>query len=552
MSVVLRYLFFILLFAFAAQNSFAARYALVIGNQNYEPYDPQFNILQPLNDPKNDAEAMSSVLKNLGFIVTTKIDLNQSAMENVFRSYFDSLPEESMSLVYFSGHGGRINDGRNFLVPVGRRYAGATEVKNYGVAVDVILENMATSKASINIALFDACRDPILVRRKKGDPLKVHGFSEIQADGVIVSYGAAPDQSAWESPGLISHYTEEVIAVFRDKPWLPIQLMFSEIAYNVYHKTQYLVNDGNAQSAQKPVYSFGLVAKDNICFEQPCRLNESSNYLHSVEAVTEIVTAQVGTLNKQVEKSINQCEVVSEYEPRQVYVRGGRYRMGDESDGGHSDEIPVHDVEVGDLCAGIHEITFAEWDRCVADGVCHKASDDGWGRDQRPVINVSYAGIQHYIIWLNQKVDEQGGRGNYRLPSESEWEYLARGRLTEHAPYTAYWWGNEIGHNRANCDGCGSKWDDKQTAPVGSFTANDYGLYDVHGNVWEFTEDCWNSSYRGAPADGSAWLSGTCSLRVIRGGSWSDVPAWVRSAARIWNLPDDRLSLIGFRLARTP
>ena len=119
---------------------------------------------------------------------------------------------------------------------------------------------------------------------------------------------------------------------------------------------------------------------------------------------------------------------------------------------------------------------------------------------------------------------------------------------------TEYPWGDEIklnGKAMANCDGCGSQWDGKQTAPVGSFAANQFGLYDMVGNVWEWTEDCWHDSYEGAPADGSAWTSGDCNLRVVRGGSWSDDPDFLRSAYRDRDSSVIRSNDLGFRVART-
>ncbi|MDE0342456.1 MAG: SUMF1/EgtB/PvdO family nonheme iron enzyme [Deltaproteobacteria bacterium] len=134
----------------------------------------------------------------------------------------------------------------------------------------------------------------------------------------------------------------------------------------------------------------------------------------------------------------------------------------------------------------------------------------------------------------------------YRLPSEAEWEYAARAGTT-----TRYSWGNEIGVNRANCDGCGSRWDDSQTAPVRSFRANGFGLHDMHGNVYEWVADCLNGSYVGAPSDGSAWLRGNCGMRVLRGGSWDFNPWNLRAANRSRITTDDRDYDVGFRVART-
>ena len=146
-----------------------------------------------------------------------------------------------------------------------------------------------------------------------------------------------------------------------------------------------------------------------------------------------------------------------------------------------------------------------------------------------------------YTRWLSGQMGER-----YRLPSEAEWEYAVRAG-TE----TAYSWGNEIGSNRANCDGCGRQWDGVQTAPVGSFSPNGWGLHDLHGNVLEWVQDCWNGSYQGAPTNGSAWESGDCSLRVLRGGSWIFRPRYLRSASRLRGTTANRIDLIGFRVART-
>ena len=196
------------------------------------------------------------------------------------------------------------------------------------------------------------------------------------------------------------------------------------------------------------------------------------------------------------------------------------------------------------FAVGKHEVTFGEWDACVGDGGCrgHRPDDEGWGRGNRPVVNVSWEDARGYVGWLSRKTGKE-----YRLLSESEWEYVARG-----GTQTEYWWGDEIGGGRANCDGCGSRWDDEKTAPVGSFRANGFGLYDVHGNVWEWVEDCSHGDYRGAPTDGSAWTSGgNCTDRVLRGGSWYLTPGFLRSANRGRYSTGLRGNDLGFRIART-
>ena len=232
--------------------------------------------------------------------------------------------------------------------------------------------------------------------------------------------------------------------------------------------------------------------------------------------------------------------------PELVVVPAGSFMMGSPAgeQGRDDDEGPVHRVTIGGrIAAGVYEVTFGEWDACRRGGGCsHNPDDKGWGRGNSPVMNVSWEDAQEYVRWLSEETGE-----GYRLMSESEWEYVARSG-TE----TRYWWGGEVGRNRANCDGCGSRWDDRQTSPVGSFSANAFGVHDVHGNVWEWVEDCWHGDYRGAPTDGSARTrERDCSRRVLRGGSWFAYPRYVRSAERYRIPSGNRYNNVGFRVART-
>jgi len=187
-------------------------------------------------------------------------------------------------------------------------------------------------------------------------------------------------------------------------------------------------------------------------------------------------------------------------------------------------------------------VTFADWDACVSVGGCPKAGDSSWGRDTRPVINVGWDDAQTYVAWLSKMTGQP-----YRLLTEAEWEYAARAGTT-----TAYYWGGEIGKENANCNDCGSEWDNRQkTSPVGSFKPNAFGLYDMAGNVWQWVQDCYHGDYIEAPTDGSAWTSGDCSSRVVRGGSWYTHPHGLRSASRSWNATANRIGYLGFRVGRT-
>ena len=187
------------------------------------------------------------------------------------------------------------------------------------------------------------------------------------------------------------------------------------------------------------------------------------------------------------------------------------------------------------------EVTFEEWDACAAAAACPRVPES-WGRGEMPVINVSWVDAKQYVTWLSQLTGK-----HYRLLTEAEWEYAARAGSNNR-----YSWGNDLGMGDANCDGCGSQWDLQQTAPVGSFKRNRFGLYDVHGNVWEWVEDSWHETYDRAPTDGSAWLQGgDPSYRVIRGGSWRNEDDVVRAAVRVQRNTSVRFDTLGFRVART-
>ena len=214
-------------------------------------------------------------------------------------------------------------------------------------------------------------------------------------------------------------------------------------------------------------------------------------------------------------------------EPEMVVIPAGRFRMGCVSGKDCAgDEKPVHEVTVGSFALSKYEVTFEEYDRFTAATSRERMDDAGWGRGRRPVINVSWEDAVAYTEWLSV---ETGLR--YRLPSEAEWEYALRA-----GSVTAYSWGNEIGQGRANCDGCGSQWGGKKTAPVGAFGANAWGLHDMHGNVWEWVQDCWQTPVTEAREFSGGRLGlgerRLCASRVARRrvDSSCDKPRYLRAA----------------------
>ena len=238
--------------------------------------------------------------------------------------------------------------------------------------------------------------------------------------------------------------------------------------------------------------------------------------------------------------------------PQLVVVPLGSFMMGspDSEWGRFNNESPQRRVTITEpFAVSVYEVTFGEWDACVSEGGCngYQPHGEGWGRGGRPVINVSWDDARAYVKWLSQRTGKR-----YRLLSESEWEYVARAGTME--PFHT---GATISADQANYDSSytyvsGQKGRYRgRTVQVGTFSPNAFGLHEVHGNVWEWTQDCWNEDYTGAPADSRAWETGECEQRVLRGGSWGDVPWLLRSADRGKNEPGIRDPKIGFRIART-
>ena len=241
--------------------------------------------------------------------------------------------------------------------------------------------------------------------------------------------------------------------------------------------------------------------------------------------------------------------------PEMVVVPAGSFMMGSpESEIGRgSNEGPQRKVTTPSFAIGKYEVTFAQWDACAAEGACtQKPADETWGRGKRPVINVSWRDAGELVAWLSRNAGKA-----YRLPTEAEWEYAARGVTDASAPHPPFATGSTINYRQANYDANFVYADGKmglfrqKTVDVGTFKGNAFGLYDMHGNVWEWVQDCYRDSYRDAPTDGSAVTARDCSLRILRGGSWNYYPQLLRSAYRYATAPEVRLDMVGLRVARS-
>jgi formylglycine-generating enzyme required for sulfatase activity len=224
--------------------------------------------------------------------------------------------------------------------------------------------------------------------------------------------------------------------------------------------------------------------------------------------------------------------------PIMMKLPDASFMMGNEH---YPNERPVIKVTLKSFLISKYEITFNEYERFMRDIGGKTPEDKFWGRGNRPVINVSWQDAVAYTEWLTTQTGYQ-----YRLPSEREWEFAATGGRHD----LPYWWGTELGQNKANCAVCGSEWDNLQTAPVGSFGSNNFELHDTVGNVLEWTLTCFHPNYQNAPNYAQKWEGGDCSKRMVRGSAFDTPTKWLRATRRLKFQPTVHSSNLGFRVVR--
>jgi formylglycine-generating enzyme required for sulfatase activity len=363
-------------------------------------------------------------------------------------------------------------------------------------------------------------------------------------EGTLISYATQPGNIAQDGTGGHSPYTN-ALAQTIVQPGLDIFQMFNAVGLAVMQMTGGAQQPWISSSPIKGDFYFITSATTTGSFAPSDDGTALNGSLSSRRAYPLSVVEEHALKPNDIFKECNAC-------PEMVVVPPGSFTMGsptnepDRSD----DEGPQHAVRVGrQFAVGRFALTFDEWDACVVDGGCngYKPFDEGWGRGRRPVIHINWEDAQAYLTWISRKTGK-----SYRLLSEAEREYVTRAGTT-----TPFWFGSSVSIDEANYTGTGIYGTStagfrRQTVPVDGFRPNPWGLYQVHGNVREWTEDCYNKTYQGAPNDGSAWTTGDCDRRVLRNGSWTNKPALLRSAFRgtIAN-SSVRSDTISFRVART-
>lgn len=269
--------------------------------------------------------------------------------------------------------------------------------------------------------------------------------------------------------------------------------------------------------------------------EELARIQEEQEAADAIDEQSRIEQEQASEAEQQRQAELLAQDIAAL--GRMYTIPAGSFDMGDLTGSGDSDETPVHTVYLDSFDIMEHELTFAQWYACVEAGACAEINDQGTGRKElRPVTNVSWNQVQTYITWLNQQTGD-----SYRLPSEAEWEYAARAMSS-----STYHWGNTHQCALANLDGC----NETGSSEVMNFAANDWGLFDMHGNAQEWVQDCARDNYNGAPDNGLDWIGTVGCSRVLRVGSWDNSAYQGRASFRNWMQPDQSSPSSGFRLAR--
>ena len=486
--------------------------ALLIGNSQYEHLDK-------LSSPSQDIPDLAKKLRKMGFEVVELYNLDEKSMKKAIKDFKKRLLRNpnAIALFYYSGHGSQAY-GESYLIPIDGDTRDQVDVEADGIKVETIAQKMATANTKANILFLDACRDvPI------GAMGGTKGLGQVkrQPSSTLILYSTSKNKTA-NDDRVFNRVVLSKLGLNQ-----PFSLVVNDISYTVGQKT------GGSQVPE--LLSTGL---PNIILGG------------------EVIPPPSPPPN----------------EPQMVHINRGSFIMG--SNNGDSDEKPPHRVTIDyDFEIGKYEVTIGEYKACVADGGCkqpiwlekgnsyniHTGSNNYYKKmclkDNCPIIGVSWNNAKAYTKWLSKKTGK-----NYRLPTEAEWEFVARAGIT-----TKWSFGNSESDlcsygnvadktaktkysswTIANCrDGY------IHTAPIGSFRPNPWGVYDMHGNVWEWCEDWCLDSYNSTPRDGSANHSQKDNYKVLRGGSWFNLATITRSANRNWDYPTNRNDNVGFRLQRT-
>lgn len=557
------------------------RIALVIGNAAYRE--------AALANAAVDARAAADALRQGEFDLVSVENADRAALEQAVTTFRGKLARGAQVVVFYSGHAVQLR-GRNFLVPVDAGLRGPADLARGALDLDQFIDALIVSRPASAVVVLDAAHANPWQSRLGGGK----GLAPIeQIESIAIMAPVAPGQVIAEAPGRANPAIEEWLKAVRtpgldmtealartrnavsratkrkqlvwvsgqpatglvvtptDRPVVaalttravisappppgpqsdqlgPYELSFWETVRNSQNPAEY-----RAYLDAYPNGRFAALARTR---EQLFRDRQGGG---SAPPPTSTAAAQQpqAPAAAAMARSIRDCADC----PELTLIPAGSFEMG--SNEMFEFEKPVHAVSIArPFYLGTDEVTFAQWDACVAEGGCsHRPSDRNLGRGKRPVTDIHWNDANAFIVWLSYKTGRK-----YRLPTEAEWEFAARGGTA-----TAYSWGNAIDKEMANCLGCNAQ-PRRQASEVGQFPPNRFGLRDMAGNAAEWVADCWSENYRAAPRDGSAYAPAGCRERVLRGGSFNNDPRYLRSAARFKYESDVRFYTNGFRVLREP
>lgn len=493
--------------AAAAEPVADRRLALLIANEAYRAADTAASL------PGKNAHSVADELRHLGFGVDLHENLGRDAMRRAVLAFAAKLQPGDTVVFLFSGYGIQAK-GTTWLVPVDADIWSEADVAAQSISLGEIMTAMDEAGARSKLVILDASRRNPFERRFRTLSAGL-GPTALPKGSLLVSAADTGKVVSEDEGGSV--FIDELLKEMR-APDLTADEIFSRTRIGVARATN---------GAQRP-FVLSSLAEDVYLGPRkgtPLPDQPAQGSTARVEPPPRNPTAG------EMFRDCAQC-------PDVVVLAAGEFTMGSDD---VETEKPAHRAVIGSpFAVGRSEVTFAQWDACVEGGGCtYRPSDHGRGRTTLPVGEVSWRDARDYANWLTRVSGHK-----YRLPTEAEWEYAARAGTT-----TAFWWGDEARAGLANCRGCGGD-SPRESRPVGSFQANPFGLVDTAGNLAEWVEDCWTDSYRPAPSDASSRPAGSCSQRVLRGGSFDAGARYVRSSSRFPYDADSRYYANGFRVVR--
>jgi formylglycine-generating enzyme required for sulfatase activity len=551
--------------------------ALVIANGAYPD--------APLQNPLIDSGLIADSLKRIGFTVTVKTNVNLEGFEQAISDFAEASKGAEVALFYFAGHGFSVAaDGvqQNMLMTTSSNFQAKTEIglRQGGEPLDHV-EDTIIGHARATLIFIDACRNvPILAHRG----IASRGFAPIDpssAEGAYVVLSTRQGKTAEDGEAGQGSPFARAVAATLPTAGLRIEDAAARIRKKVREETSD-AQDPDVVRSDLPEGGVVLLAGGGspsppaVSLEASPPASPPSPAVASLDANPPVgapsavpqapapvpaagppaAAIPVGPPPKiaandpggEVFKECDEC-------PDMVVVPAGKAMLGSPvgESGRQTFEAAPHMVEIAKpFAVGRYAVTFAEWDACFAEGACghRRLGDLDFGRGKHPAIFASWSEAQLYVQWLKRKTGQP-----YRLLSEAEWEYAARGCRSLKCGYAPFWFGAikpelAVYDSRRSYDGSPKADPRLKTAPVDSGPPNPFGLYNMLGNVRQWTEDCWNPAPSAVASNGAPVLSGDCSARATRGGSWADDPAKLRAAARDYESVDEGSERIGFRIAR--